>query len=354
MIKNSPFANGVTRGATAADYFRIVAHYLTRYSRLSFGAKGMHVLILGLPPEEVITEEALASYSTDGVKTIRRYLGELQAHGFLVRGERFRYPAGTVNGKGKPIGGALGPYSWYATDQLDEVTNILAHRQAEVERQREETAGQSYRPNGEPGSDEGVDDPVDNSDLPPQTAGSSDQAKEGVFQDQHYRPDPPVGKGSSFLEEQLPKEEQEEPGAACGRDPGGLRPPGPETSAATAVGGTTQPGPGGDHLTARGRETGLGLQWHGAGSLALRSDVAARHELNRVHTSRPGPTWEQRKAQRQQLDPQMREAVRAELDQQRAAGPRRAPIPSPPPSSPSGGVIPPDAAPPSPQRRSGA
>ncbi len=354
MIDQSPFAGGVQRGRQATDYFAIIAHHMTRYPGLSFGSKGLLALILGLPRWQTLTEESLAAYSTDGVKTIRGYLVELREHGFLERGERQRYPKGAVNSKGKPIGGALGPYRWFATDQLDEVSAIL-QRKADEQAAQRETAGHDYRPDGPPGSP----DPVDNSNLAAQRAGSSDQAKQPVFQDQNYRPDPPGGSGRTNYEEQPPLEELEEQGdaPASGREPSSLRSPGPESSTAASVGGSPQRESVGDHLTARGRDaSSSAYRWHGAGALSRNEDPAAQHELNRVKTRGRvrSASWAEQRDQRQQRDPAKREAVREELERRRGQGPQRAPVPTPPASGPGSGVIPPGAAPPVAQSRSRA
>lgn len=91
-----------------------------------------------------ITEEFLTRQSTDGVKTVRRLLGELRAAGYIYRStQRARYPAGSRNTAGKDISGALGPYTWFVTDKPEEIAVILAQYRAEA-------AGQDHRPDRQP------------------------------------------------------------------------------------------------------------------------------------------------------------------------------------------------------------
>ncbi len=169
---------------------------------------------------------------------------------------------------------------------------------------------------------------------------------------------PNSGRSTSIKKDQPEDQEVDQArGAASGAEPAAASGAGPETSAAASVGGPPEPEFVGNHLTARGRDSSSpGLQWHGAGALSRRTDVAAQHELNRVKTSGRVPrlSWAEQQRRRKERDPAQVAAAQAELEQTRTQGPRRAPVPSPPSSGPGSGVIPPGAAPPTPQSRSRA
>lgn len=205
--------------------------------------------------------------------------------------------------------------------------------------------------------------PVDNSDseVAPEVEKLTSGATCENRASPHVPPEvdqPKFGQSDSIKKiNQQTQENDQARGAASGADPAALRLAGPEESAAASVGGPPPPACDGDHQTARARDANAGgLRWHGVGALSLRTDAAAQHELNRVKTSgrHPGPTWDQQKGQRAARDPQTRAAVRAELDEQRRQGPRRAPIPTPPAAHASGGVSGPGATPPASQSRSRA
>ncbi|AIG81359.1 Hypothetical protein AJAP_42975 (plasmid) [Amycolatopsis japonica] len=188
-----------------------------------------------------ITEEFLASQCADGVKKVRSVLIELRDRGYVYRSkERDRYPKGTKNAAGKDISGALGPYTWWVTDKPEVIATILAkyaeeQRTANVEAELSapvdeagvaldptagETPGRDNMPNGEvvPTSENSEGDQGDA--LPPQAAGSDDQAKQGKTAARDNRPITTGGSGSS-LEDQPQKTRGK-------KNTGGTLPPDPQ------------------------------------------------------------------------------------------------------------------------------
>lgn len=168
------FLGGLRRGEMAADHFTIVANSVARDRALSYAAKGLFLNMASHREGFTITEEFLASQSTDGVKTVRRLLGELRAAGYIYRSaERSRYPAGTRNSAGKDISGALGAYTWFVTDKPDEIAVIVAQYASETAGGDNRSAGQVV-PGTAPAADaaEGA--------LPAVSAGGADQDEHGV------------------------------------------------------------------------------------------------------------------------------------------------------------------------------
>jgi hypothetical protein len=70
------FLGGLRRGEMAADHFTIIANLLARDRALSCAAKGLFLNMASHREGFKITEEFLASQSTDGVKAIRRLDGQ--------------------------------------------------------------------------------------------------------------------------------------------------------------------------------------------------------------------------------------------------------------------------------------
>lgn len=125
-------SDGIQHGEAPTSHFSRISHAVSRDRNLSNRAKGLFLNLASHRPGFVITEEFLASQSTDGVKAIRATLLELRQAGYVYRSEeRTRYPKGTKNSKGKDISGALGPYRWFVTSNPDEVAAILARSHQE-------------------------------------------------------------------------------------------------------------------------------------------------------------------------------------------------------------------------------
>ena len=238
------FFGGLRRGEMAADHFTIVANSAARDRNLSYAAKGLFLNMASHREGFTITEEFLARQSTDGVKTVRRLLGELRAAGYIYRSaERTRYPAGTRNAGGKDISGALGPYTWFVTDKPEEIAIILAQYAAE-------TAGQDYRPaeqvvpRDEPGT-EGAE-----GTLPTESAGSPDLDEQGARPGSDLRPVTTGGLGSS-IEDQAQKTTEKTNGGAVARP----RTPANRNSLPESGGGSScELELIGDHPVARARE----------------------------------------------------------------------------------------------------
>lgn len=222
----------------ASDHFTIVANLVARDGLLSNAAKGLFLNICSHRQGWVITEEGLASQCTDGVKKIRTQLLELRERGYVYRSqERSRYPAGSTNAAGKDISGALGPYTWFATDKPDEIAVILA-RYAKEQRAAnlaDKTAGQDLLPLGEVVLTSASDEVREQGSLPPKTAGSPDQAKHTSSPGRGNVPKWPVvptredtlfsevdttGQNGSSIEDQLKKTNTE-------NETGGTLPPDP-------------------------------------------------------------------------------------------------------------------------------
>jgi hypothetical protein len=194
----------------AADHFTIIANSAARDRNLSYAAKGLFLNMASHREGFTITEEFLARQSTDGVKTVRRLLGELRAAGYIYRSaERTRYPAGTRNAAGKDISGALGPYTWFVTDKPEEIAIILAQYATE-------TAGQDYRPAGQvvPSDKPGTE--RTKCALPADSAGSPDQDERRVCAGGDLRPVTTGGSGSS-IEDQAQKTTEKTNGGAVAR-----------------------------------------------------------------------------------------------------------------------------------------
>lgn len=328
LMANESFLGGLLRGEMAADNFFIMTNAAARDPELHLADRGLLADMMSHKNGFVITEESLAKRCRDGVKTVRQCLRRLRAQGYIYRGERTRYPAGARNKDGKDISGALGPYRWYVTDKPEEIASILkqyAREQRALNLAAEhDSAAEDYRPDWEvvPNSDDAQ--PVDNSDLAAERAGSPDQAEPDIGAAQDYRPVTTVLKGRT--KEDQPQEDQEEKqeGLACGSDPGRAAPARTEEpSTATGVGGPPEPGFAGQPPTARANVDDP-LRWHGVGGLVSDGSPAARNARARIVTGKLGPTQEQRRRARKRLDPAVRDQVRAELAQ-RPAGPPRVP-----------------------------
>jgi hypothetical protein len=204
------FFGGLRRGEMAADHFTIVANSAARDRNLSYAAKGLFLNMASHREGFTITEEFLARQSTDGVKTVRRLLGELRAAGYIYRSaERTRYPAGTRNAAGKDISGALGPYTWFVTDKPEEIAIILAQY-------ANETAGRDNRPDGQivPGDEPGTEGTK--RVLPADSAGSPDQDELGTRAGGDLRPVTTGGSGTS-IEDQAQKTIEKTNGGAVAR-----------------------------------------------------------------------------------------------------------------------------------------
>ena len=185
------FLGGLRRGEMAADHFTIIANSAARDRILSYAAKGLFLNMASHREGFTITEEFLASQSTDGVKTVRRLLGELRTTGYIYRSsERTRYPAGTRNAAGKDISGALGPYTWFVTDKPEEIAIILAQYTAE-------TAARDYRPNEQLVQSTALDTGCAVGQVPADSAGSPDQREQGSCAGGDLRPVTTGGSGSS-------------------------------------------------------------------------------------------------------------------------------------------------------------
>ncbi|HEX3781460.1 MAG TPA: hypothetical protein VHX38_17510 [Pseudonocardiaceae bacterium] len=194
----------------AAGHFTIIANTVARDRALSYAAKGLFLNMASHREGFTITEEFLARQSTDGVKTVRRLLGELRAVGYIYRSvERTRYPAGTRNAAGKDISGALGPYTWFVTDKPEEIAVILAQYATE-------TAGRDNQPAGQVvPSDLPATDRTKHA-LPAVSADSADQGEQGACAGGDWRPGTTGGSGSS-IEDQPQKTMKKTNGGAFAR-----------------------------------------------------------------------------------------------------------------------------------------
>lgn len=315
----SPFIGGLRRGTTAASHFQILSNLAARDPRMSLGARGLFVTGMSFAEGWKITEQELARYCTDGEKMIRSKLLELRELGYVYRGRRSRYPAGTKNLRGKDIGGALGPYEWFWTDKPDEIAAIL-DQCAREERERiaaadEEPAGGDYLPEREVVRS----DPVDNPDLAPSGAASADQRKGRIPPGGDNLPRSRALRGST--KEDQPVEDQEEDQEPAFGAPDALRLSGPETSPAAGQGGTDPVGTQhGDQQTARAENVVRDLRGLDelAGSRKWTPPVPPPAPTGRPRL-RSGP----RRTRRDDLDPATRDQLRAELAQ-RGTAPLRA------------------------------
>jgi hypothetical protein len=349
-MANESFLGGLLRGEMAADNFFIMTNAAGRDPELHLADRGLLADMISHKNGFVITEESLAARCKDGVKTVRQCLKRLRAQGYVYRGERMRYPAGSRNKAGKDISGALGPYRWYVTDKPEEIANILkqyAREQRALNLAAEHIiAGQDYRPEWEvvANSDDGK--PVDNCDLPAERAGSPDQAEHRESADQHNRPVTTVLKGRTKEDQPEEDQEEEQGGLACGSDAGraALGRTG-EPSSATAADGPERPESVDQPQTAREAFAAVAApnseiptsgatsenadpkRWHGVGGLVGDNSPAARNAKAAIVSGRVGPSWQQRRRARQGLDPSRREQVRAELAQRPARPPRAPAVP---------------------------
>jgi hypothetical protein len=354
-MADDSFLGGLLRGEMAADNFFIMTNAAGRDPELHLADRGLLADMISHKDGFVITEESLAARCKDGVKTIRQCLKRLRAQGYVYRGERMRYPAGSRNKAGKDISGALGPYRWYVTDKPEEIANILkqyAREQRALNLAAEHIpAVQDYRPEWEvvPNCDD--ENPVDNSDLgadlEAERAGSRDQAEHRESADQHNRPVTTVLKGRT--KEDQPQEDQveEQGGLACGSDTGraalGRT---EEPSSATGVGGSLEPEFVGQPQTAREAfdalrpESGVPTsgatsentrvdpkRWHGVGGMVGDNSPAAQNARNSIVSGKRAPSWNDTRRAREQRDPAARQRVRAELAQRPAGLPRAAGLP---------------------------
>lgn len=316
---------GLQVGETAASNFVIISNNLARDPDLYLADRGLIVDILSHARGFRITEESLADRCRDGVKTVRGCIKRLMERGYLYRGERTRYPRGYRNKAGVDIGGALGPYVYYATDKIEVIRTILeqqerqmrARLEAEAAAQQgqpvvdptevvppDEPAGQDYRPEGDLVDDVAAGSPVDNPSLTARKAGSPDQSKQGIPAGGDYRPSTTGVKGRT-REDQPKKTKKEDQGPAAGGDaagaPAALRLAGTGTSTATPVAG---PDP---DQTAQGDRR-----------LSTARAKPAPVPPAPPRTRHRGPNWRQVRAQRSGGDDDRRQAARAELDAARS------------------------------------
>lgn len=327
------FVGGLQRGEMAADNFFIMSNAAARDPELHLADRGLLADMMSHKNGFVITEASLAARCKDGVKAVRECLKNLRARGYVYRGERTRYPSGSVNKKGKSISGALGPYRWYVTDKPAEIAVILtryALEQRAINLAAEHIiAGQDYRPEWDvvPAGDDA--DPVDNCDLAAETAGSPDLGKQGESAGEDKRPFTTVLKGRT-KEDQREEDQVEEQarGAASGAEPAALRLAGPDKSAAASVGGSLGPEFVDQPQTARARGEDR-HRWDGIGGMIGNESPAAQRARTEIVTGRRAPSWAKTQEFRQKLDPAQRQAVRSELAQRTAGLPRATGLPVP-------------------------
>ncbi|WP_190824699.1 hypothetical protein [Saccharopolyspora pogona] len=124
-MSRDEFIGGLRRGRMAGDHFTLVTNALARDPRLSLKAKGLFLNLASHKEGFDITVDLIERQNKDGKTAIDGAIKELQKFGYVYRGERIRYPAGTVDKNGKNIGGLYGPYTWWVTDDPDEVAQIL-------------------------------------------------------------------------------------------------------------------------------------------------------------------------------------------------------------------------------------
>lgn len=329
MTSSGDFIGGLQRGEMAADNFTIIANTTARDPRLHLADRGLLVDMMSHKKGFIITEQSLANRCADGITVVRNCLERLRALGYIYRGKRTRYPKGSRNADGKNIGGALGPYQWFVTDKPEVIATILlqvAREQAAfiaAVAAEDETAGQDYSRNPEVVPTSANAQPVDNSDLPQDSVGSSDLGKQGVFADQHKLRSTTSGNLSS--KEDQPEEEQkeEQQADAASGEPPALRLGGPESSAETAV-----VGPSELRFEAQPPDARVDAKrWHGIGGMIGDDSPAAQHARNTIVTGNRGPSWERSRAARQQRDPATRAAVRDELARRPAGLPRASGLP---------------------------
>jgi hypothetical protein len=304
----SPFVGGLRRGATAASHFLILSNLAARDPRMSLRARGLFATGMSFAEGWKITEEELARHCTDGEKSIRSGLVELRELGYVYRGRRSRYPAGTRNHKGKDISGALGPYEWFWTDKPDEIAAIL-EQYAKDQRAAyadPEPAGEDYLPETEVVPSGAVDNPG----LPPERAASADQGKGTIPPGRNNLPRSRALKGST--KEDQPRENQEDQGqgpADCVGAPDALRLSGPETSTAAGLGGPVLLDPlTGDQQNAGAENVERGLR-------ELEELAASRKwqpPTPPAPPTRPRLTGGSRRTKRADLDPVRREVFRRE------------------------------------------
>lgn len=134
------FMAGLYRGQMAADHFTIVSNLVARDPAISYKAKGVFLNMASHKEGFRITERLLTQQGKDGVAAIRAALEELRAAGYVYRGERTRHPAGTRDGQGRSLAGALAGHTWFVTDKPDEVAAILKQRAAETSDDGEDTS----------------------------------------------------------------------------------------------------------------------------------------------------------------------------------------------------------------------
>lgn len=334
MTSADDFIGGLVRGEMAADNFFIMTNAAARDRTLHLADRGLLADMMSHKNGFVITEETLAARCMDGVKTIRTCLRRLRAAGYVYRGERLRYPAGTRNGDGKDISGALGPYRWYVTDKPEEIAIILsryAKEQRAINLAAEPVcAAQDYRPEWDVVLTSDDTEPVDNStvtgDLPAERAGSDDLGKQGQSAAQDYRPRTTALKGRT-KEDQAEEDQEEKQGASPDGSDAGRAAPARTGEASTAAAVDGPLGLRFEGQPQNAREADEALRWHGPGGLVGDNSPAARHARAAIVTGRLAPTREQRQRARARLNPAVREQVRAELAGRPAGLPRAAGLP---------------------------
>lgn len=75
----------IVRGSMPHDEFTMMPNAAAQDVRLSRGARGLLTEIVSRPPGWSTNAETLASQGPEGVKLIKKYLGELRALGYLDR-----------------------------------------------------------------------------------------------------------------------------------------------------------------------------------------------------------------------------------------------------------------------------
>jgi hypothetical protein len=316
----NPFIGGLRRGATAASHFLILSNLAARDPRMSLRARGLFTTGMSFKEGWKITEQGLACYCTDGEKSIRAALLELRELGYVYRGQRSRYPAGTKNHKGKDISGALGPYEWWWTDKPEEIATILLQYAKEQHTEDgRETAGGDNLPYGHAVAA----DPVDNPAPPAPGEASPDQGKEGIPPGVDNLPRSSALEGSTKEdhEEEDQEEDQEQGHDGYAVEPAALRLAGPDDSAAAEQGGPDTLDPvTGDQQHARAENVARDLRALDelAGSRKWEPPVPPPAPVGR-----PQLRGGRRRVRRDDLDPDTRAELRAELAQ-RGTTPLRA------------------------------
>lgn len=297
------FGGGIRRGPTAASHFTIVSNEIARGPKLRFFDKGLLVNLLSHRAGFRITEGLLADQSGDGVKAIRDGLNRLRVAGYVYRSPKpLRHAPGTRNAAGKLIGGTISGYEWSVTDQPDVIAEILAQYARELAEAAALLELELVEPGPEPVDNSATDgdpDPVDNENLPAETAASADLREQGVIPGGDLRPFPPGGidRAKEDHSQKTITEEDQEGTDGYAVAPDALRLSGPDESAATGQGGPDNlDRMTGDQQTARADKT---VPWRPALKTKTRR------------------SWGEVKQAKAQRDPAGRAAVMADLEARR-------------------------------------